>query len=80
MSLNLRGLAIAEIVQNITEQRKSSLRFPSDQDLTGAAVALTRLQDTYLLDTHSLAQGEIMGKKHTRELSGILNLTRFTKW
>jgi prolyl 4-hydroxylase len=38
--------------------------FPSDEDLNGAAVALTRLQDTYNLNTHALAEGEILGKKY----------------
>jgi prolyl 4-hydroxylase len=46
------------------------LRFPSDEDLNGAAVALMRLQDTYKLDTHALAKGELLGKKYSRQLTG----------
>ena len=46
------------------------LRFPSDEDLTGAAVALMRLQDTYMLDTHALAEGKLLGKKYSRRLTG----------
>ncbi|XP_046656304.1 prolyl 4-hydroxylase subunit alpha-1-like isoform X1 [Daphnia pulicaria] len=55
-------------VKNITRYR-SALRFPSDEDLTGAAVALMRLQDTYELDTHALAEGKLLGKKYSRQLT-----------
>ncbi|KAI4458958.1 prolyl 4-hydroxylase alpha subunit [Holotrichia oblita] len=48
---------------------KGSLKFPSDEDLNGAAVALTRLQKTYKLDTSSLANGEINGVKYATELT-----------
>lgn len=50
-------------VQNITHYREV-LKFPNDEDLNGAAVALMRLQDTYHLDTHKLAQGELNGVKY----------------
>ncbi|KAK4030537.1 hypothetical protein OUZ56_023780 [Daphnia magna] len=56
------------IVQNITQHR-NVLRFPSDEDLNGAAVGLMRLQDTYMLDTHSLAEGKLLGKKYSRQLT-----------
>lgn len=39
------------------------MTFPNDEDLNGAAIALTRLQDTYNLDTASIARGEIKGIK-----------------
>lgn len=45
------------------------MKFPTDEDLNGAAVALTRLQDTYRLDTSSLARGELNGVKYSAELS-----------
>lgn len=45
------------------------MKFPSDEDLSGAAVALTRLQDTYRLSTASLARGELNGVKYSSELS-----------
>lgn len=44
--------------------------FPSDEDLSGAASALMRLQDTYQLDTHELAKGKLLGKQYSRELTG----------
>ncbi|KAI4458947.1 prolyl 4-hydroxylase alpha subunit [Holotrichia oblita] len=51
------------------DELKGSLKFPSDEDLNGAAVALTRLQKTYKLDTSSLANGEINGVKYATELT-----------
>ncbi|KAI4458946.1 prolyl 4-hydroxylase alpha subunit [Holotrichia oblita] len=48
---------------------KSSLKFPSNEDLNGAAMALTRLQDIYRLDASSLANGEINGVKYATELT-----------
>ena len=59
---------LVAFIHNITQHR-SVLRFPSDEDLNGAAVALMRLQDTYMLDTHALAEGELLGKKYSRQLS-----------
>ncbi|XP_046453899.1 prolyl 4-hydroxylase subunit alpha-1-like isoform X1 [Daphnia pulex] len=53
---------------NITQHR-GLLYFPSDEDLNGAAVALMRLQDTYKLDTHALANGDLLGKKYSRRLT-----------
>lgn len=55
------------MVENITQTR--NLRFPDEEDLTGAAIALLRLQDTYRLDTASLAKGHIRGVKPSPELS-----------
>lgn len=40
---------------------RSVLMFPTDEDLTGAATALMRLQNTYNLDTSSLAKGILNG-------------------
>ena len=44
--------------------------FPTDEDMTGAATALLRLQDTYELSTDKLARGEIQGVKYSPSLSG----------
>ena len=57
-----------EFITNIAELRER-MKFPSDEDLSGAAIALTRLQDTYRLDTSSLARGELNGVKYSSELS-----------
>lgn len=60
--------AKTDLSNNITVQLKDVV-FPSNEDLDGAAVGLTRLQDTYQLDTTSVAR---------RELNGISNGTELT--
>ena len=45
--------------------------FPTDEDMTGAATALLRLQDTYALPTEKLARGEIQGVSYSQSLSGM---------
>ncbi|XP_049537788.1 prolyl 4-hydroxylase subunit alpha-1 isoform X2 [Anopheles darlingi] len=57
-----------EFLENVTSYR-SVLKFPSDEDLNGAAVALMRLQDTYNLDTASVARGMLDGVQYSTELS-----------
>lgn len=49
-----------DFLENVTNHR-GVLRFPTDEDLNGAAVALFRLQDTYNLETSSIARGELNG-------------------
>jgi len=49
---------------------RETLKFPSDEDLNGAAVALMRLQDTYHLNTASVARGELNGVQYSTEMSG----------
>lgn len=56
-------------VANITHSR-NDLKFPTDEDLNGAAVALIRLQDTYKLDTAQVARGMLNGKQYGTGLSG----------
>ncbi|XP_054839211.1 prolyl 4-hydroxylase subunit alpha-1 isoform X2 [Eublepharis macularius] len=48
-------------ISNMTIQRQY---FPNDEDQTGAAKALLRLQDTYNLDTDTLSKGNLPGVKH----------------
>lgn len=55
-------------IKNVTKYREV-LNFPSDEDLNGAAVALMRLQDTYNLETASLARGELNGVQYSTEMS-----------
>ena len=43
--------------------------FPTGEDLTGAAAALMRLQDTYKLDSKSMAKGEFGGIKVAAEMN-----------
>lgn len=56
-------------VANITSSR-SDLKFPTDEDLNGAAVALMRLQDTYKLETAQVARGVLNGVQYSTGLSG----------
>uniref|UniRef100_A0A4W3GME6 Prolyl 4-hydroxylase subunit alpha-1 n=1 Tax=Callorhinchus milii TaxID=7868 RepID=A0A4W3GME6_CALMI len=53
-------------ISNLTIQRQ---HFPDDQDQTGAAKALIRLQDTYKLDADTISQGNLPGVKHKTSLS-----------
>lgn len=43
--------------------------FPTNEDLTGAAAGLMRLQDTYKLPTKTMAKGEFGGVKVASEMS-----------
>ncbi|KAM4607688.1 prolyl 4-hydroxylase subunit alpha-1b isoform 2-T2 [Polymixia lowei] len=45
-------------ISNLTIQRQ---HFPTDEDQTGAAKALLRLQDTYRLDTNTISTGNLPG-------------------
>ncbi|XP_054081774.1 prolyl 4-hydroxylase subunit alpha-1 [Zeugodacus cucurbitae] len=57
-----------DFLNNITNYRHV-LKFPSDEDLNGAAVALMRLQDTYKLDTSSVARGMLNGIQYSTAMS-----------
>lgn len=57
-----------EALTNMTEIRRF-MKSPTDEDLTGAAQALIRLQDTYKIDTASLAKGELNGIQYATQLS-----------
>lgn len=46
-------------ISNLTIQRQY---FPTDEDQTGAAKALLRLQDTYKLDSNTISTGNLPGK------------------
>ncbi|XP_048472234.1 prolyl 4-hydroxylase subunit alpha-1 isoform X4 [Rhincodon typus] len=48
-------------ISNLTIQRQ---HLPNDEDQTGAAKALIRLQDTYNLDAETISQGNLPGVKH----------------
>lgn len=45
-------------IANLSVQRQF---FPTDEDETGAAKALMRLQDTYKLDPDTISKGELPG-------------------
>ena len=64
-----------EFMQEVSNKTNS---FPTSEDLTGAATALLRLQDTYRLPTDKLAWGEIHGMAGSPELTGWCNDHQFS--
>ncbi|KAE9555682.1 hypothetical protein FO519_001153 [Halicephalobus sp. NKZ332] len=57
-------------IKNITQGRlENSVKYPDDEDLEGAAVALLRLQDTYKLSTKELSKGIVDGEAVGKPLS-----------
>ncbi|XP_024118999.2 prolyl 4-hydroxylase subunit alpha-1-like, partial [Oryzias melastigma] len=53
-------------ISNLTIQRQY---FPTDEDQTGAAKALLRLQDTYKLDANTISTGDLPGVKHKNRMT-----------
>uniref|UniRef100_A0A4W3JH91 procollagen-proline 4-dioxygenase n=1 Tax=Callorhinchus milii TaxID=7868 RepID=A0A4W3JH91_CALMI len=53
-------------IANLSLQRQ---RFPTDEDESGAALALMRLQDTYKLDSDSISRGNLPGVKYRTSLT-----------
>ena len=45
-------------------------KFPDQEDLSGAATALLRLQDTYALTTDKVAHGELQGIQNSALMTG----------
>uniref|UniRef100_A0A6I8QR21 Prolyl 4-hydroxylase subunit alpha-1 n=1 Tax=Xenopus tropicalis TaxID=8364 RepID=A0A6I8QR21_XENTR len=68
--VKLENLILKDIsdgfISNLTIQRQY---FPNDEDQTGAAKALLRLQDTYNLDTDTISKGNLPGVKHKTSLT-----------
>ncbi|XP_056386425.1 prolyl 4-hydroxylase subunit alpha-1 isoform X5 [Hyla sarda] len=68
--LELENLVLKDMsdgfISNLTVQRQ---QFPTDEDQTGAAKALIRLQDTYNLDTETISKGNLPGVKHQPTLN-----------
>lgn len=58
----------SQFINNVTNYREV-LKFPTEEDLIGATNALIRLQDTYNLDTASLARGELNGVQYSTSMS-----------
>jgi prolyl 4-hydroxylase len=49
-----------EIYQTVEDMKREN-KFPDEKDLQGAAVALTRLQDVYSLETSDVSRGVLNG-------------------
>uniref|UniRef100_A0A3B5A3K6 Prolyl 4-hydroxylase subunit alpha-1 n=1 Tax=Stegastes partitus TaxID=144197 RepID=A0A3B5A3K6_9TELE len=67
---NLESLVLSDttdgFISNLTIQRQY---FPTDEDQTGAAKALLRLQDTYRLDANTISTGNLPGVKHKSHMT-----------
>lgn len=57
-----------QFLYNISDYR-NVMKFPTDEDLAGAAFALIRLQDTYGMRTEDLAGGKLNGIQFSSEMS-----------
>ncbi|XP_067160908.1 prolyl 4-hydroxylase subunit alpha-2 isoform X6 [Apteryx mantelli] len=68
--LELENLVLQDttngFIANLTIQRQF---FPTEEDETGAAKALMRLQDTYKLDPETLSRGNLPGTKYRSSLT-----------
>ena len=62
---------LKEFMQNISSSENEDVqhRWPSEEDLAGAAVALSRLQDTYKLKVADLANGDLNGVSYGPSLT-----------
>lgn len=58
----------SQFIQNVSSYR-SVLKFPTDEDLAGAAFALIRIQDTYDMKAAELAGGIINGVQYSTEMN-----------
>lgn len=47
--------------------------FPDEEDETGAAKALMRLQDTYQLDSEAFSRGKLPGNQNNQEIHEYIN-------
>lgn len=64
-------LCQSEFLANLSSK---TVAFPTSEDLTGAAEALLRLQDTYALSTTKVARGDLMGVRDSPHMTGQLVL------
>ncbi|VVC95602.1 unnamed protein product [Leptidea sinapis] len=58
----------AEYINNVTFSHNDAI-YPTQEDLTGAAVALSRLQQTYELEVDELAEGKLKGVTYSTPLT-----------
>ncbi|VDN07459.1 unnamed protein product, partial [Thelazia callipaeda] len=57
----MRSNSADDFIRNVTQQRAvNSINYPTKEDLSGAAIGLLRLQDTYRMDTKDIADGKIL--------------------
>lgn len=61
LSLYKQYFKLTEYVKNLTTSDKTDVKYPTMDDLTGAAQALSRLQNIYHLQVKDLAKGKLNG-------------------
>uniref|UniRef100_A0A0K0DP84 P4Hc domain-containing protein n=1 Tax=Angiostrongylus cantonensis TaxID=6313 RepID=A0A0K0DP84_ANGCA len=66
---NVSIIIMITLLSNNLNNISCQIKFPQEEDLSGAATAILRLQDVYRLDTTDLSNGIIMGDKVAHKLS-----------
>lgn len=66
METMILGNSTQGFLDELSEKRA---RLPNDEDVEGTAKAIMRLQDTYALDTHELAEGKIRNATAAKKLT-----------
>ncbi|VDM94413.1 unnamed protein product, partial [Onchocerca ochengi] len=61
----MRSNSADDVIRMVIRQRTTIKRinYPTEEDLSGAAIGLLRLQDTYQMDTRDLADGKILNSQ-----------------
>ncbi|VDM92839.1 unnamed protein product [Onchocerca ochengi] len=60
----MRSNSAEDLIRNMTHQRTiRCTSYPTEEDLSGAAIGLLRLQDTYKLNTKDIADGKILNSQ-----------------
>lgn len=57
------------MIQNLRNNSNESIIFPTEEDLSGAAKGIIRIQNFYNLDSAAIAQGELNGHQYDSQLS-----------
>ena len=60
-----------DVLSQVSSLRNDSV-IPKEEDLHGAAIALVRLQDTYLLNVTDLAEGHFYGVEDSKNHGGLI--------
>ncbi|VDM93677.1 unnamed protein product, partial [Onchocerca ochengi] len=61
----MRSDSSDDFIRNTTHQKTiiKRINYPTEEDLSGAAISLLRLQDTYQMDTKDIADGKVLNSQ-----------------
>ncbi|VDO62053.1 unnamed protein product [Onchocerca flexuosa] len=60
----MRSNSFNDVIRNVTRKKDiKQINYPTEEDLSGAAIGLLRLQDTYQIDTKDIAEGRILNSQ-----------------